>query len=207
MKLNSPFAITISRQLGSGGAYIGQQLAKRLNAYYADREIILQAAKKLSVGEDDLKPLDEKITSFWQSCLESYTIGTPDSYIPLPQYFVPTDRILFKTESDIIEHIAKEHSAIFIGRCSAYVLRNHPNKISVYLHANKAFRISRIQELYKVSEKEAEKMINRSDKERANYNQTFSGIEWTDVRQYDLCIDVSKIGIEGAISLILKSIE
>ena len=60
MKENSQIVITISRQLGSGGAYIGQQLAKKLNIFYLDREIIRQAAKKLSVLEDELEPRDEK---------------------------------------------------------------------------------------------------------------------------------------------------
>ena len=67
MKLNSPFVITISRQLGSGGAYIGKQLAKNLNIFYADREIINMAAKQLSVLEEDLQSRDEKVSSFWQS--------------------------------------------------------------------------------------------------------------------------------------------
>ena len=66
MKNTSPFVITISRQLGCGGAYVGQQLAKHLDVFYADREIISQAAKQFSVLEEDLKSRDEKILSFWQ---------------------------------------------------------------------------------------------------------------------------------------------
>ena len=71
MKLNSPFVITISRQLGSGGAYIGQQLAQKLNIFYADRKIINEAAKQLSVLEEDLESLEERERSFWQSFLDS----------------------------------------------------------------------------------------------------------------------------------------
>jgi CMP/dCMP kinase len=67
VKGNSQIVITISRQLGSGGAYIGQQLAKKLNILYLDREIIRLAAEKLSVLEDELEPRDERILSFWQS--------------------------------------------------------------------------------------------------------------------------------------------
>ncbi len=94
MKKSSPFIITISRQLGSGGAYVGQQLANNLNILYANREIISQAAKQLSLLEEDLESWDEKIISFWQSLLKSYAIGAQDSYIS-PQFIAPTDRVLF----------------------------------------------------------------------------------------------------------------
>ena len=97
MKNTSPFVITISRQLGAGGAYIGQQLAKNLNVFCADREIISQAAQQLSVLKEDLESRDEKILSFWQSFIRSYAI-TPDTYVP-PQIMPPSDRQLFKIES------------------------------------------------------------------------------------------------------------
>jgi cytidylate kinase len=97
--------------LGNGGAYVGQHLAKKMNIYYADRKIIGQVAKQLSVLEEDLESRDEKIVSFWQSCLQSYTFCAPEAYIP-PQIVTPTDHELFKTEAEIIERIAKERSAI-----------------------------------------------------------------------------------------------
>jgi cytidylate kinase len=130
MKQTSPFVITISRQLGCGGAYIGQQLAKKMNIFYADREIICQAAKQLSVLEEDLEPCDEKTLSFWQSFIRSSAIA-PEVYVP-PQIIVPTDRKLFKTESEIIARIAKERSAVIIGRCGFYILREHPNHVSIF---------------------------------------------------------------------------
>ena len=143
MKKTSPFVITISRQLGSGGAYIGQQLAKNLNIFYADREIIGQAAKQLSVLNEDLESRDEKILSFWQSFIRSFAIA-PDVYVP-PQIIAPTDRGLFKTESEIIARIAKERSAVIIGRCGSYILREHPNHVSIFLHGDITFRKGRIQ--------------------------------------------------------------
>jgi CMP/dCMP kinase len=205
MKNTSPFVITISRQLGAGGAYIGQQLAKNLNVFYADREIISQAAQQLSVLKEDLESRDEKILSFWQSFIRSYAT-TPDTYVP-PQIMPPSDRQLFKIESEIIARIAKEHSAVIIGRCGSYILREHPNHISIFLHADMIFRKGRIQNLYNVSEEVAEKMIVQNDKERALYHHTFTGKEWTDARRYDVSIDTSKIGVDKSVEVILKYLE
>ncbi len=206
MEKSSTFVITISRQLGSGGAYVGQQLAKNLNIFYADREIICQTAKQLSVLEENLKLRDEKLTSFWQSFIQSCVFCAPEAYIP-PQIFVPTDNALFKAESEVIEQIAKERSAVFIGRCASHILREHPNHISIFLHADTTFRKIRIQELYNVSEGESAKMIVKSDKERAQYYQTLTGKLWTDSRQYNLSIDTSKLGLDRSIELILKYME
>jgi cytidylate kinase len=202
MKQTSPFVITISRQLGSGGAYVGQQLAKNLNVFYADREIIGQTAKQLSVLKEDLESRDEKILSFWQSFIQSFAIA-PDVYIP-PQIMVPTDRELFKAETEIIERIAKERSAVIVGRCGSHILREHRNHVSIYLHGDVTFRKGRIQKLYNVSEEVAGGMIAQSDKERSHYNHTFTGKEWTDARQYDISIDTSKIGADKSIELIFK---
>lgn len=205
MKNTSPFVITISRQLGCGGAYVGQQLAKKLNVFYADREIIDEAAKQLSILKEDLESRDEKILSFWQSFIRSYAM-TPDTYVP-PQIMPPSDRQLFKIESEIIARIAKEHSAVIIGRCGSYILREHPNHISIFLHGDITFRKGRIQNLYNVSEEVAGKMIAQNDKERALYHHTFTGKEWTDARRYDVSIDTGKIGVDQSIEVILKYLE
>jgi CMP/dCMP kinase len=205
MEQTSPFVITISRQLGCGGAYIGQQLAKKMNIFYGDREIICQAAKQLSVLDEELESRDEKILSFWQSFIRSFAIA-PDVYIP-PQITAPGDRKLFKAESEIISRIAKERSSVIIGRCGSYILREHPNHVSIFLYGNDAFRKGRIQVLYRVSEKVAGVMIAQSDKERAQYNQIFTGIEWSDARQYDVSIDTSKIGVDKSVAFILKYLE
>jgi cytidylate kinase len=205
VKNTSPFAITISRQLGCGGAYVGQQLAKNLDVFYADRDIIGQAAKQFSILKEDLESRDEKILSFWQSFIRSYA-SAPGAYVP-PQIIAPSDLKLFKVETEIIERIVKERSAVIIGRCGSYILREHPNHVSIFLHGDITFRNGRIQKLYNVSEEVAGKMITQNDKERANYNHTFTGKEWTDARQYDISMDTSKIGVDKTVEFILKYLE
>jgi len=201
-KKDKPFVITISRQLGSGGAYIGQQLAKKLNIAYADREIIRKAARQLSVLVKELESRDEKILSFWESLLQ-FSAFCSDVYIP-PQIMIPTDHDLFETESEIIEHIAKEHSSVIIGRCGFHVLRKFPDCTSIFLHGDTAFRNGRIQKLYYVSKEEAGEMIVRSDKERSLYCKTITGKEWTDARNYDITINTGKMGVDKSVELILN---
>lgn len=206
MEKTSLFVITINRQLGSGGSYIGQQLAKKLDVFYADREIISQAAKEFSLLEEDLEGREEKLSSFWQSFFQSYSFGTPDVYIP-QQSYIPTDRELFEIETQIIERIAKERSAVIIGRCGCHILREHPNNVSIYLHADTAFRKDLIRKQNNISAEEATRMIAQSDKARPLYYRTFTGKEWTDARQYNLSINTSKIGLNISVELIMKYLE
>jgi cytidylate kinase len=206
MKENSQIVITISRQLGSGGAYIGQQLAKKLNIIYLDREIIRLAAKKLSVLEDELESRDERKRSFLQSFFQLGGYCGPDMYIP-PHIFVPTDRELFEAEAEIIKRIANDHSAVIIGRCGSHILRARPNHTSIFLHADIEFRKGRIEKLYNVLQEASSKMIAKSDSERSRYHYMLTGKKWTDARQYDLSIDTSKIGVDNGVQLILQYLE
>lgn len=202
MKTTTPFVITINRQLGSGGSIVGQKLAKELNVFYADRDIISQAAQMLSVMEEDIESRDEKILSFWQSFLYSTTFAT-DTYVA-PKTMIPTDRELFDAQTEIIEHIAKERSAVIMGRCGFHILRENPNCNSIFLHADSAFRSEQIQKQYEVPKEYADKMIAQSDKERALYCKTFTGKEWTDARNYDLTIDTGKLDVDKTVELILN---
>jgi CMP/dCMP kinase len=206
VKEKSQNVITISRQLGSGGAYIGQQLAKKLNIYYLDREIIRQAAKKLSLLEEELENRDERIIPFWQSLFQLVGYSGPDVYIP-PPIFIPTDQELFEAEAEIIKQIANDRSAVIIGRCGSDILRAHPNHTSIFLHADIDFRKKRIQKLYDVSQEDASKIIAKSDSERSRYHHKITGKEWTDARQYDLSIDTCKIGVDNSVQLILQYLE
>ncbi len=205
MNSTVPCVITISRQLGSGGAYIGQQLAKKLNIRYFDREIISKAANELSVSEEDLESLDEKATSALKSWLQLCQFGVTEPYIP-PQ-LLPTDKELFKTESQIIEYISNEGPAVIIGRSGSYILKEKPNHISIFLHASTEFRKDRILKLYNLSLENAERMIKRSDAERQHHIMKFSKVEWTDLNNYDLTIDTSKIDFDSCLNLIIKYIE
>ena len=204
MEQTKSFVITISRQLGSGGAYIGQQVASKMNVFFADREIIRKAAKQLSILEENLESREEKRLSFWHSFIKAAPQGGGVYMAPVSPILEFTDNELFAVESDIIKRIASEDPAVIIGRCGFDIFRQHPNHISIFMHARKEFRINRIQKLYTLSEESAGRMIEKSDKERAAYCKTFTGKEWSDARNYDMAIDTGKLGIDKTVEYILN---
>jgi len=202
----APLIITISRELGCGGAYIGKQIAKNLNVYYADHEIIAKAAEQFSANIVDVASQDERVEPLWKS-LWSYYGTAPNVYIPSQKKYIPTSLELFNTESEIIKHIASEHSSVIIGRCGFYVLRNFSNRIDIFLHADFEFRVRRIEGLYNISEEEAKDMLVQNDKERGNYIRSFTGKEWTNSKFFDLTINTGKIGINKSLEMILDYIK
>jgi CMP/dCMP kinase len=201
-----PFVITISRQLGSGGAYLGQRLALRLNALYLDHEIVRQAAQELKIPEDHVALRDEKVTSRWQTILGSFIDSSTWSYAP-PPLDTLNDKDLYKVESDVITRIANQSSAVIVGRGAYYVLRQHPRCLNVFLHGDLSFRQKRVQDLYRVSAPEAMKLLCSIDSERANYLRALTGQDWLDARQYHLSLDTSVLGLDKAEDIILYTLQ
>ena len=206
MSQNVPYVITISRQIGSGGAYIGQQVANKLGISYIDREIVHRAAQRLNMPENDLVHRDEKrVTQLWLSVLGAYVYGNPGGYIP-PPLNIMTDEELYQVESEIILDIAKQASAVIIGRGGYYILRGHPRHLSIFLYADAAFRQQRIKELYHLSSPEALDTINSVDKSRASYLLLLTKENWIDARQYHISIDTSILGLEIAENIIIEAV-
>ncbi|NLO71364.1 MAG: cytidylate kinase-like family protein [Porphyromonadaceae bacterium] len=205
MSQNSPLVVTISRELGGGGAYIGHKLAEELDMYYADHDIITRTAEKLSVFLDDVAPHEERITSFWQNFWEK--TGIHEFYSEAVGSFKPTTAKIYEAESEVIQQIAKDHSAVIIGRCGFHVLKDYPNLVSIYLHGSIDARAKRLMDVRNISELKAKTQITASDRERALYIKKFTNKNWTDVHNFDLCIDTGKIGFDNATEIILKYIK
>lgn len=197
------YIITIGRQLGSGGAEIGQKLADILGFKYIDREIISKASEILAVPEKNLESMEEKTHSIWESLWHA---GLSDlSYLP-EDFFMPTGRQLFDAQTKAIKEMTSQNSCVIVGRCGSEIFREHPGHISVFLHGADEFRINRMKDILQKSEEETLKAIRKEDKARARYYNTYTGREWLDASAYDLCIETSKIGIEGSIEIIKEYI-
>lgn len=202
----APFVVTISRQLGSGGAYLGRRLASRAGILCADREIVRKAAKLLDAEEEDIAARDEKKSSFLDRLLETCALGPSDIYLPPDIAIVPEEDIS-RVEAEIIRRIASERAAVIIGRGGFHVLRDHPRHLSVFLHADRAFRRKRVAKVYRVSDPEADKLIEKSDRERGRYIQALTGRECCDATQYHLSIDTSVVPLDDAVEIVLSVIE
>jgi len=207
--MNTPLIITISRQLGSGGAYIGQQVARHLKMNYVDRQLISEVSKELSVPEEEVAARDEQIQSLWKAFTQSSSF-TSNRDIPAFLKYPPTDYQLFTTESDIIKKIAKENSSVIIGRCGFHVLKGSPNCVHLFLFADMDVRAKRVASENSVNLEEASKMIVESDHKRAHYIEVFTKKNWNDTTLYDLSLNTGRLGLEKSTDLILnylKSLE
>jgi cytidylate kinase len=197
--------LTISRQLGSGGSHIGQEVARTLGMRYADREILQRAAAAAGVGEGDLAGAEEKGAGFWHSVVHSFSLGGPDTTFVPPPLSSVFEEDVFKIESRIIREIASQFDAVIVGRAGFHVLQGHPGLVNVRLHARTSWRIDRIMHVYGIQDRrEAEELVERSDRARAGFIRTFTGRHWTDARLFDLCIDTSSVGLELATRFVLE---
>ena len=204
MTKTSPCVITISRQLGSGGAYLGQRLAQSLKFLYLDHEIVHQAAEELKIPVEHLAVRDEKVTSNWQSVLQSFAYSTSWTYAP-PSLNILNDTDFYNVETEVIKKIAGQCSAVIVGRGGHYALREHPGCLNIFLHADVKFRQHRVEEVYHVAPEQALKLMNSVDRERAHYLKILTGQDWLDARQYHLSLDTGLLGMEKSEAIILET--
>ena len=192
--------ITIGRQFGSGGHEIGEKLAKKLGIKFYDKELIKLIAKQSGLCEKVLESYDKKPTN---SLLYSIVM---DIY-PSVMYTGPTiDQQIYQANYDTIRRLADGEPCVIVGRCADYILRDHPELVSVFVHANSDFRAARIAEEYKLPDAKVRDLLVKTDKKRANYYNFQSEKQWGAASSYNLCIESSEVGIDGAVDLIMDYI-
>jgi len=198
--------ITIGHQIGSGGAYVGQKLAERLGVPFIDREVLKNVAARLHLAEDELAEREQRLTPAWQSFSWAAEYIDPAKSIYADSY-VPTDKEVFDFEAEYIVGIAKKQSAIFLGRCGHYLLREHPRHFRLLVHADLPARIQRVCELYRLSPTQAEKMIDLNDRERSAYIYKFTRQNWLEPGHYDLCVNTTTVGLDKTVEMVLACVE
>jgi cytidylate kinase len=197
--------ITISRQLGCGGSYIGQVIAKRLGIKYVDREVLRLAAEEFGCDEETVAARKERIASFWERILGGLTFGTPEAPYTPPPLRNFTDRELFDKQTEILKRIAGKYDCVVAGWAGVYVLPRHPGSFSVFCHAPDAFRIERIMEFYRARTKDkARAMLEESDEMRKRYFLSMTGHDWACAENYDLSVDTSLFPLDEIAELIIE---
>ncbi len=168
--------ITIARQYGSGGKTIGETLAKDLGINCYDRELMRLASDESGIAEGLFGKADEKLKNS------------------------PLIRITKNVYKGQLIPPESDEFCVIIGRCADYVLKEYDHVISVFVHGSHDFCMKRAKErLGYGSDKEVEKYIAKTDKYRADYYHYYTGHEWYDARNYDLCLDSSKLGFEKCV--------
>lgn len=196
--------ITISRQLGCGGSYIGQLVATRLGIKYVDREVLRLAAQEFGCDEETVAAREERVLSFWERILSGLTFGPPDAPYSPPPLRNFTDEELFEKQTEILKRIASRHDCVVIGWAGVFVLPRHPGMLSVFCHAPDKFRLKRIMEIYGVeSKEEAREMMEESDEMRKRYFEAMTGHEWACAENYHVSIDTSLLPLEQVAELLI----
>lgn len=185
------FVITIGREYGSGGRYIANELAKKLNVNFYDGKLLEKVAEKAGFSLDYVQSNDEKKDNYF------FGYNMFSSEVMSAAQRVATEQ--FK----VIEHLAQTESCVIVGRCSNYILRDHNNVVNVFIYAQMKEKIARAVKYYNLKEKKAKEMIEKIDKQRASYFNFFTNMKWGRRENYDLCIN-SSIGIEECTDLIIQ---
>lgn len=189
--------ITITRQYGSGGREVSSIVAKKLGLRRYDRKIVEMAAEKLHDFSDT--PIDEIIKNSYNNPDDS-TSGIGDYAFERIPYF----NRMYIEQAKIILEVAKKGSAVFLGRCADYILKDFPNRYSFFIYADDEFRQNRAKDHYG---NHTLKELDEEDKNRQSYYAYYTGQTWGDPKNYDLMINTGKISLEEAADLIINYIE
>ena len=186
--------ITIGRQHGSNGHLIAGGLAERLGYRCLDKEIVDRAAEDSNFNKAILASYDEKRISPYFSGSLQYMGGMGEGFRLSTQ--------IAAAQFDAIRSLADEGNCIFVGRCADYVLRNRKDLLRVFIMAPQDYRIRTMMGRRQLDEEQARRLIKQVDKDRSSYYKYYTDQIWSEINNYDLCINSAVTGVEGAVSAI-----
>ena len=195
--------ITIARQYGSGGREIGEKVAKQLGIPIYDKELITDAAIKGNLDENVTKLADESAANslLYTLAMGSNVLGTTMHF----GYKMPLNDKLFILQSEVIKEKAKDHSCVIIGRCADYVLRDEENVLRIFVYGDLDHRQQRIAARHpELKSAQIIDVINKTDKRRSSYYNFYTGNKRGKYDNYDVAINSSSLGIDGAAELIIS---
>ena len=178
--------VTIGREYGSGGHYVGKLLAKKLGVNFYDKNIISLVSKESGLSKNYIASNEESLNN--------------------AKYESNNDNLIFIAESKVIKKIAKSESCVIVGRCADYILDGNKDVLKVFLYSDEASKINRCVKYYGISKNKALNEIKKIDKERSKHYNFYTNKEWGNVSNYDLLINVDKYGVECTANLIYSYI-
>ena len=191
--------ITIARQYGSGGKTIGAMLARDLGINCYSREILKMASEESGINERLFGQADERVKiASWFKVLKKPYEG---ELLPPESSGFVSDENLFNYQAKVIKDLAEKESCVIVGRCADFVLKDYPNVMSVFIHADKDFCMERSLERNSMTRPEMERFIEKTDKYRGDFYRYYTGHQW-DARNYDLCLNSGKLGFEKCVEAI-----
>lgn len=194
------FVITIARGYGSGGKTMGKMLAEELGVHFYDRELLRIASDESGISEDLFGRVDEQLNKslLFRIARKEYKgqLIPPDD-----EDFVSNDN-LFNYQAKVMKQIAKQESCVIVGRCADYVLKDMDNVVKIFVHASVEDCVRRLDSLYHLPDKELEKKVIETDKRRAEYYKYYTGRNWFDAKNYDLCLNSQQLGFDKCVEIV-----
>ena len=188
--------INVGRQFGSGGRLVALALGRKLGIPVYDQELIAKAAEQSGFSKELFANSDEKrnLLALSSFIVDVGRFGSADNYM--------SDNQLFVIQSNVIRSLADKGPAIFIGRCSDYLLRDR-KCLDVFVTATDEVRIKRIAERMNITPEQADSLMRKKDRTRETYYNYYTFGNWGVASNYDLCVDSSVLGIEGTADMII----
>lgn len=178
--------ITISREYGSGGRFVGKLVSKKLGIPFYDKELISLSAKESGLSEQYIEEIDQKKKS--------------------ATYINNNDDRLFIAEKEVINNLAKK-SCVIVGRCADYILKDNKDTVKIFLYSDSKSKEKRAIKYYGLNEKNALKEIEKINKERAKHYKFYTDREWKNFDNYDFAFNVDKYGVEKTADNIVEIIK
>lgn len=185
--------ITIGRQHGSNGHDIARALGRELNLNCYDKEIVEEATANSPFSREIFESYDERRVA-------AYVLPMPH-FGGMHEGFHLNMQVA-SAQFDAVRSLAKRGGGIFVGRCADYILRGRKDLLRVFIYGDQQSRIQTMMKRKNLSEDQARKLIKEVDKDRASYYRYYTDQIWGEADNYDLCIDSSRIGVEGAVQVI-----
>ncbi len=187
--------ITISREVGSGGKFIGELVAKKLGIPCYDKYLIDKVAEQTGFVKEFVEKLSEYSPT--KSIFSYSFVGRNPEGESLEDY-------ILKIQNKIITDIAKEGPCVIVGRSADYILRDFENAVHVFIYGDKKEKLKRITELKQVSEDKAKKMMKDTDKKRSINYRYYTGQTWGGRENYTLMLNSTKIGVDSCAQMIVN---
>ncbi len=193
-QLDKQVVITIAREYGSGGRYVGRLIADKLGIKLYDKDFIIKVAEETGLSEEYIEENEQK-----RNALASLNSG---------YYFgLSNADELFVKESELIEQVAKTETCVIVGRCADFILKDKPNVIKVFIYSDEKSKMERATKYYQMDAKKAEKEITRIDKLRANHYKYYTSKDWKDIGNYDICLNSDTLGVEKTADMICEMVK
>lgn len=190
--------ITISREFGSGGRFIGEEVAKKLGIAYYDKNIINQIAEESGLSPDYIQESAELSP---KKGILAYALAGRDITGK------SVEDMVYEVQRKVILELAEKEPCVIIGRNADFILKDRDDVLNVFIHGNMPEKTKRICQLYNGSEQDAVKMMTDTDKRRmTNYN-FYTDQRWGKASDYTLCLNSSQLGYDKCEEIIMECVK